>query len=71
VSAESEYAKDFAAIEQDLAEAQSLEFGAYVGFMAHYGVKLRQLAEKHPSPEGAFRHLQAHADEFLERLNGR
>jgi hypothetical protein len=64
-----QYAADYAVIEQDLTEAQELEFGAYCGFMADYGIKLRELAAKHSFPDGAFMHLRTYADDFLDRLN--
>ncbi|MFE6627363.1 hypothetical protein ACFVNB_08965 [Streptomyces rochei] len=64
-----QYAADFAVIEQDLTEAQSLEFGAYAGYLAHYGSRLHRLAAEHADPMMAFRILQRHADEFLEGLN--
>lgn len=64
-----QYADDYAVIEQDLTEAQELEFGAYCGFMADYGIKLRELAAKHPFPDGAFIHLRTYADDFLDELH--
>ncbi|MFE7029463.1 hypothetical protein ACFU9Y_04070 [Streptomyces sp. NPDC057621] len=63
------YTDDYAVIEQDLTEAQALEFNEYCGFLAHYGVKLRELAAKHDYPEGAFEHLRGYADALLDRLN--
>lgn len=66
-----QYSADYAAIEQDLIAAQELEFGAYAGFLAHYGIKLRGLADKHPFPDGAFIHLRTYADDFLEELHER
>jgi hypothetical protein len=65
-----QYAADYAVIEQDLIKAQKLEFGPYAGFLADYGIKLRELAAKHPHPDGAFIHLRTNADEFLEKLHG-
>ncbi|MFJ8507718.1 hypothetical protein [Streptomyces avermitilis] len=70
MSAAEQYAADYAVIEQDLTEAQSLEFGAYVGFLAHYGAKLQELAYKHPDQQEAYRRLLKHSDDFLEGLNG-
>ncbi|MER6112414.1 hypothetical protein [Streptomyces hirsutus] len=69
MTAEDQYAADKAVIEQDLTQAQSLEFGAYAGYLAHYHRRLHELADKHPDPLMAFRLLQRHADEFLEGLN--
>jgi hypothetical protein len=65
-----QYAADYAVIEQDLTEAQELEFGPYAGFLADYGLRLRKLAAKHPFPDGAFVHLRTYADHFLDQLHG-
>ncbi|MFF3558955.1 hypothetical protein ACFYXS_02785 [Streptomyces sp. NPDC002574] len=67
---EAQYLEDYRTIEQELTAAQEKEFGAYVGWINAYGIRLRELAEKHPYPEGAFQHLQAYADSFLDRLHG-
>jgi len=64
-----QYAADYAVIEQDLTDAQELEFDAYCGFMADYGIKLRELAAKHPYPDGSFIHLRTYADRYLEGLH--
>ncbi|MBV9024930.1 MAG: hypothetical protein JO362_14345 [Streptomycetaceae bacterium] len=65
------YSADHAAIKQDLEQAVQLDFAAYVGFAAHYSARLRELAAKHPHPEGAFLHLRGYADEVLEQLSDR
>ncbi|MFE4991410.1 hypothetical protein ACFRH4_08670 [Streptomyces mirabilis] len=64
-----QYAEDYAAIEQDLTAAQTLEFGAYAGYLAQYGIRLRELAEKHEHPEAAYGRLLQYSDDFLDRLN--
>lgn len=64
-----QYAADYAVIEEELTAAQVLEFGPYAGFLADYGLRIRQLAAKHPFPDGAFIHLRGYADEFLEELH--
>ncbi|MFD8072172.1 hypothetical protein ACFV3E_05915 [Streptomyces sp. NPDC059718] len=66
----SAYAADEAVVEQELTGTQALEFGEYCGFMAHYGARLYELAANHECPETAFKHLQAHAEAFLDRLHG-
>ncbi|MFJ9353744.1 hypothetical protein [Streptomyces mirabilis] len=70
MTTESQYAEDFAAIEQDLTEAQSLDFASYCGYLAHYGERLTELAYKHPDQQEAYRRLLKHSDDFLEGLNG-
>ncbi|MGW3154019.1 hypothetical protein [Streptomyces sp. NPDC001089] len=67
---EDQYADDRAVIEQDMTAAQELPFEQYAGYLAEYGIKLRELAAKHDYPEGAYRHLLAYSDEVLERING-
>jgi hypothetical protein len=62
------YSADRAVIEQDLEQAVHLDFAEYVGFMAHYGVRLRRLAAEHPNPDGAFLVLRGYADQVVERL---
>ena len=62
------YAGDHAVIDQDMAHAVTLDFASYLGYLARYGDKLRELADAHPFPEGAFLHLRAYADHALERL---
>ncbi|MFI0939157.1 hypothetical protein [Streptomyces sp. NPDC021020] len=63
------YGADYAVIEGELTGAQSMEFAEYAGFLANYGIRLRELAAKHPFPDGAFIHLRTYADEFLEELH--
>ncbi|MGW4890707.1 hypothetical protein ACWEQL_00330 [Kitasatospora sp. NPDC004240] len=65
------YATDHTTIEQDLEKAVELGFAEYVGFLAHYGARLRGLAEQHSNPEAAFLHLRAHADQVIAQLAGR
>ncbi|MGW2255092.1 hypothetical protein ACWCXH_33645 [Kitasatospora sp. NPDC001660] len=65
-----QYAADRAVVEADMRAAQLLPFDAYAGFLAQYGTKLRQLAEKHSAPEAAYLVLRDHADAVLAQLNG-
>jgi len=65
-----QYAADYAVIEQDMMAAQDLEFGAYAGYLAEYGIKLRELAARYDDPEMAYRHLLAYSDDVLDRING-
>ncbi|MDC2953372.1 hypothetical protein PO587_02760 [Streptomyces gilvifuscus] len=64
------YAEDRAVVAQELTDAQELDFNEYVGFMAEYGIRLRELSRKHEDPETAYRHLLKYSDDFLESLNG-
>ncbi|MGY1502992.1 hypothetical protein ACW4TU_41560 [Streptomyces sp. QTS52] len=63
---EDRYAEDESTIERELTEAQVLGFNEYVGFTAHYGVRLRELSRKHENPEAAYRYLLKYSDDFLE-----
>jgi hypothetical protein len=63
------YAADYAVIEGELTAAQSMEFAEYAGLLANYGLRLRELAAKHPFPDGAFVRLRMYADDFLEELH--
>jgi hypothetical protein len=65
------YAEDYAAIDGDLEHAVTLGFAEYVGYMAHYGARLRELAAAHPAPESAYLHLRDYADRVVERLADR
>ncbi|BDT39671.1 MULTISPECIES: hypothetical protein [Streptomyces] len=66
-----QYAEDRATVKADMEQAVTLEFGEYVGYLAHYGIKLWKLADKHPARELAHRHLQNYADEVLDELAAR
>jgi len=59
-----------AQIEADMQYAVTLEFGPYLGYLAHYGQKLRTLASAYRQDEIAHRILTAYADEALDRANG-
>ncbi|WKU46767.1 hypothetical protein Q3V23_23395 [Streptomyces sp. VNUA116] len=56
-------------ITADMQYAVTLDFGAYVAYLGHYGDKLRRLAAAHSNPEAAFIHLRSHADKALELAN--
>ncbi|RPF45723.1 hypothetical protein EDD96_2285 [Streptomyces sp. Ag109_G2-6] len=58
-----------AQIEADMKYAVTLEFGPYLGYLAHYGQKIRTLAGAYRQHEIAHRILERHADETLDRLN--
>jgi len=64
------YALAEAAIERELTEAQLLDFNSYVGFMAHFGARIWELARMYDDPEMAHRHLLKYADDFVEDSNG-
>lgn len=70
MSGEDTYAEDEATIERELTEAQLLGFNEYVGFMAEYGVRLRELSRKYEDPEMAYRYLLRYSDDFLEDFPG-
>lgn len=69
MSHEDAYAEDKATIARELTEAQSLEFGAYAGYLADYGIRLRELSRQYPDPELAYQHLLKYSDNFLEEVN--
>ncbi|KAA0924262.1 hypothetical protein [Streptomyces apricus] len=69
MSTEDQYAAEEAVIERELTEAQFLEFDDYVGFLAHYGARIWELARRHDHPEIAHRHLMKYSDDFLESFN--
>ncbi|MER7111229.1 hypothetical protein [Streptomyces sp. NPDC000229] len=59
-----------AQIDADMKHAVTLEFGPYLGYLAHYGAKIRLLASAYRQHEIAERILTAYADEALDRANG-
>ncbi|MEU5433844.1 hypothetical protein AB0G73_10760 [Streptomyces sp. NPDC020719] len=63
-----DYKDDHAVIDADMSQAVTLDFAEYVGFLAHYGVKLRKLAAKHENPEATFLKLRAYADKVIADL---
>ncbi|MFI1409396.1 hypothetical protein ACH4Y0_05620 [Streptomyces sp. NPDC020707] len=66
---EDQYAAEEAVIERELTEARLTEFNDYVGFLAHYGARIWELARRHDYPEAAHRHLMKYSDDFLESFN--
>jgi hypothetical protein len=64
------YALAEGAIERELTEAQLLPFEQYVGFMAHYGARIWELARMYEDPEIAHRYLLKYSDDFLEDFPG-
>lgn len=56
-------------ITADMQHATTLDFPAYVAYLAHYGVTIARLASGMPVPESAVPALRAHADHVLAELN--
>ncbi|MGW0705112.1 hypothetical protein ACWD4G_03895 [Streptomyces sp. NPDC002643] len=59
-----------AQIDADMQHAVTLDFGPYLGYLAHYGQTLARMAGEYRQHEIARRILTAYADEALDRANG-
>ncbi|MFI6205933.1 hypothetical protein ACIBAI_05965 [Streptomyces sp. NPDC051041] len=59
-----------AQIDADMQYAVTLDFGPYLGYLAHYGAKIRRMASAYQQHEIAERILIAYADEALDRAKG-
>ncbi|MCY0946806.1 hypothetical protein [Streptomyces antarcticus] len=57
-------------IDADMKHAVTLDFGPYLGYLAHYGQTLARMAEEYHQHEIVRRLLTEYADESLDRANG-